>query len=265
MSDLSHKINAALMAHDPAEKAALARAVYRDWQAGKLDFFFVDGPPERPGRPDKPELLHPTKMPKRRKAGSAGNRQALLHAVCHIELNAIDLALDMACRFGAQMPKDFTGDWLKVADDEARHFTMVNERLKEMDSFYGAMPAHDGLWESAMATAHDLPARLAIVPMVLEARGLDVTPAMIDRFEKFGDPASAAILSVIYSEEVDHVAAGTRWFKYLAGKENKDEQNWFQEKVQSYFKGMLKRPFNVEARDKANFPQDWYEPLADFI
>lgn len=265
MTTLSTAIIDVLLTADPVEKANGARCLFADWKNGTLKAVFDQTPPERPSRPEKPDLLHPAKMPKRRKAGSLSNKQALLHAVCHIELNAIDLALDIACRFGGQMPQDFTDDWLKIADDEARHFLMLNDRLKEIDCFYGALPAHDGLWESAMATAKDLPARLAIVPMVLEARGLDVTPAMIDRFQKFGDQKSADILSTIYTEEVAHVAAGAKWFRYLAKKNQQQEQEWFQSLVSHYFKGILKRPFNVDARTKANFPQDWYDPLADML
>lgn len=265
LPDLSYHICQALLACDPHKKAALARQVYAYWSKDKLQHHFNHTPPTRPGRPEKPELLAPGKMPKRRKAGSTSNRIALLHAVCHIELNAIDLALDIVARFGTVMPTEFTTDWLKVADDEARHFSMVNSRLQEMGSHYGALPAHDGLWESSMATQDNLAARLAIVPMVLEARGLDVTPDMIARFEKFGDSQSAEILRIIYTEEVSHVAAGSKWFRFLADKENKQHEDWFQTLVQHYFKGLLKPPFNVPARDKANFPQDWYMPLAELL
>lgn len=257
----------ALNACDVSEKAALARRACALWQTGELDFTFDQSPPDRPGRPEKPALVHPSDMPKRRKSGSLSNRQALLHAVCHIECNAIDLALDIVARFGADMPRSFTDDWMQVADDEARHFTMVNDRLVEMGSYYGALPAHDGLWESAQQTVADLPARLAIVPMVLEARGLDVTPAMRERFTKYGDQKSADILGIIYREEISHVAAGSRWFKYLANKSGRNgaqEKDWFREKVDQYFRGQLKPPFNVPARTKAEMPEDWYAPITDF-
>ncbi|WND02276.1 ferritin-like domain-containing protein [Temperatibacter marinus] len=262
---LSFALCDALAESIPDKKVEKARQVYSDWMKDRLSFDFSTSPPKRPGRPDQPTLLSPSQMPKRRKAGSLGNRIALLHAVAHIEFNAIDLALDIVGRFGHLMPKAFTDDWLKVADDEARHFTMINDRLCYFNSFYGALPAHDGLWESSMATAHDLAARLAIVPMVLEARGLDVTPSMVERFRHFQDPLSADILEQIYTDEVSHVEAGTVWFRYLCEKENKDHKAWYQDLVKTYFKGLLKRPFNVDARTRANLPHDWYDPLADLI
>ena len=152
-------------------------------------------------------------MPKRGKGGSERGRVAMLHALAHIEFAAIDLAFDLAGRFGADFPPAFTSDWLGVGADEAMHFALLDRRLRALGSYYGAMPAHDGLWEAAEATAGDVMARLAVVPMVLEARGLDVTPATIERFSAAGDERSAAILARIYRDEIRHVAAGCRWFK----------------------------------------------------
>lgn len=246
-------------------KAELAREVAAAWRAGTLAFAFTTQPPIRPARPDQPVLLLPGAMPKRRKGGTDANRRALLHAVAHIELNAIDLAFDIVARFGAQMPRSFTDDWIQVGDDEARHFTMLGSRLKAVDSFYGDLPAHDGLWQSAQDTSADLAARLAIVPMVLEARGLDVTPRMVDQFRGAGDSASAEVLQTIYEEEVAHVAAGTRWFKYLAKKQSRDAEVWFQELVREYFNGQLRKPFNKPARSKAGMPVSFYEPLAEML
>ena len=246
-------------------KAEVAREVAAQWRTGKLAFEFDTEPPLRPSRPSQPVLLAPSDMPKRRKAGSDSTRRALLHAVAHIELNAIDLAFDMVARFGGLMPRSFTDDWIGVGDDEARHFSLLNARLKAIESFYGDLPAHDGLWQSAMDTKDSLPARLAIVPMVLEARGLDVTPKMIEQFTNNGDQTSAEVLQIIYEEEVAHVAAGTRWFKYLAKKGNLDADSWFHELVQSYFKGQLRRPFNTSARNRAGMPVSFYEPLADLL
>ncbi|MDG1859611.1 MAG: ferritin-like domain-containing protein, partial [Emcibacteraceae bacterium] len=217
--------------------------------------------PKRPGRPEKPELLSPHNMPKRRKAKSNAGRIAMLHAIAHIELNAIDLAWDMVLRFGKDMPKEFIDDWVKVADDEARHFKILNDLLIEMDSFYGALPAHDGLWQSAEETAHDLLARLAIVPLVLEARGLDVTPTLINKFNSAGDQKSVSALEIIYRDEIDHVRAGQRWFHYLCEKKTLDPQKTYQELVNKYFKGSLKPPFNKQARDAAGFEEDYYLPL----
>ncbi len=262
-SDLSEGLCAVLNTGNAQDKAATVHKLHKLWCGGALDFTFSKSPPDRPNRPSKPELLDPTKMTKRRKGGSITNRQAIMHAVCHIELNAIDLAIDIVCRFGADMPRDFTDDWIKVADDEARHFLMIHERLTDLGSHYGAMPAHDGLWQSAQATANDLSARLAIVPMVLEARGLDVTPNMIDRFNRFDDKKSAAVLTVIYDDEISHVACGTKWFNHVAESQGLDPQKLFQQKVTEFFRGYIKPPFNKSARDAANFPQDWYLPLVD--
>ncbi len=257
--------NAVLLTAEAAEKAQMARLAAQAWQAGDLAFSFAQPPADRPARPAKPELLPPTKMPRRRKGGTEANRRALLHAVAHIELNAIDLAFDIVARFGATMPRDFSDDWVQVGDDEARHFMLLSDRLAEFDCAYGDLPAHDGLWQSAYDTRESLSARLAIVPMVLEARGLDVTPQMIGQFRRQGDNASADALSIIYTEEVGHVAAGTRWFHYLAEQKQKKPDTWFHELVTSYFRGQLKRPFNKPARNKAGMPVSFYETLADML
>ena len=262
-SDIGSAAIAVLKTTDPVGKAAMARRVFEAWDEGLLDFCFKCSPPLRPCRPEKPELLPQYEMPKRRKAGTDTNKAALLHAVAHIELNAIDLAFDIVARFGESMPRAFTDDWLKVGDDEARHFILIETRLKELNSFYGAMPAHDGLWQSATATKDSLAARLAVVPMVLEARGLDVTPMMISRFERFGDQNSADILKIIYEEEVSHVAAGQKWFLAVAKEQSMEPEAYFQELVKRYFKGKLKRPFNEAARQKAGLFPTWYESLAD--
>lgn len=251
-----------LNCEDATEKAAIARLVAANWQSGELLHDFTETPPERPARPTKPELLPPSEMPRRRKAGNDSNRRALLHAVAHIELNAIDLAFDIVARFGNIMPNGFTNDWIGVGDDEARHFTLINNRLKAMESFYGELPAHDGLWQSSMATADNLPARLAVVPMVLEARGLDVTPSMIKQFKNVGDIQSAEVLQTIYDDEIGHVRVGSQWFKYVAEKLQKNPEIWFQELVTKYFRGHLKPPFNEAARNQAGLPTEYYGPLA---
>ncbi|WCL52775.1 ferritin-like domain-containing protein [Gimibacter soli] len=248
-----------------AEKAATARAAAAAWRAGSLAATYDTPPPDRPARPARPELLLPADMPKRRKAGTADNRRALIHAVAHIELNAIDLAFDIVARFGGEMPRAFTDDWIGVGDDEARHFGLLSARLAALDCTYGDLPAHDGLWQAATATAHDIAARLAVVPMVLEARGLDVTPQMIDRFARLGDAESAAALQTIYDEEVGHVEAGSRWFHHLCAIEGAEPEEKFQSLVRTYFKGLLKRPFNRPARDSAGLPFSFYDPLADML
>ncbi len=219
-------------------------------------------PPLRPARPEHPVLRPPRDMPRRRNFGAPAGRVALLHALAHIELNAIDLAWDLVARFGdSGLPRAFFDDWLGVAAEEAEHFALLASRLDTLGSAYGALPAHDGLWEAAAATAHDLIARLAIVPLVLEARGLDVTPEMILRLERAGDCASAAILARIYRDEIGHVAVGLRWFDRLCHERGLDPEAAFHDRVRRYFSGALKPPFNREARDQAGLPAAYYEPL----
>ncbi len=206
----------------------------------------------------------PAKVPRRRISSSPGGRIALLHAIAHIELNAIDLALDMAGRYGAEaMPFDFVRDWIAVADDEARHFLMLEDRLRELDSFYGALPAHDGLWQAAEATIADLPGRLAIAPLVLEARGLDITPQLIMRLEAVGDSRTAGCFKIIYEDEIGHVATGKRWFDFVCGLDRRDPVSSWQNLVRRYFRGQLKPPFNLEARKAARFSAAFYGPLAE--
>ena len=192
---LTAHLAGALSITDPVEKAGQTRLLVAGWRDGSIAGLGTTPPPDRPGRPARPELKPPREVPRRRIGPSAGGRIALLHAIAHIELNAIDLALDMACRYAdTDLPRAFFDDWLGVADDEARHFLMLNDRLAKLDATYGDLPAHDGLWQAAQETAHDLLARLAIAPLVLEARGLDVTPAMIDRLRAVGDDESADAL-----------------------------------------------------------------------
>jgi uncharacterized ferritin-like protein (DUF455 family) len=218
----------------------------------------------RPARPIRLELRPPRDMPKRRNFGSFAGRIALLHALEHIELNAIDLGWDIIARFAAaETPREFFDDWVDVAAEEAEHFALLNDRLRALGSAYGELPAHDGLWEAAAATAHDLVARLAIVPLVLEARGLDITPEMIRRLERAGDLASAGILRRIYEDEIGHVAVGARWFERLCRQRGLNPEAAFRDNVRRYFTGALKPPFNREARDVAGLPAAYYEPLAE--
>jgi len=247
---------------DAAAKARRTQCHAAAWRAGRLDWSFDALPPDRPARPLHPELLPPNRMPKRGKAGSLAARVALLHALAHIELNAIDLAWDLLARFGAEMPRPFADDWVRVADEEALHFLLLEQRLHDLGSHYGALPAHDGLWEAAQVTAHDLLARLAVVPQVLEARGLDVTPQTIERLERAEDTESAAILGRIYRDEIGHVAAGNRWFRHLCDRRGEPPAAAFHAAVKRYFRGDLKPPFNDPARLEAGLSPDFYEPLA---
>ena len=202
-------------------------------------------------------------MPKRRAFGSQAGRIALLHALAHIELNAIDLGWDIVARFaGAGLPHDFFDDWVGVAAEEAGHFELLEARLADFGARYGDLPAHDGLWEAAAATADDLLDRLAIVPLVLEARGLDVTPPIAARLERAGDMPSAAILHHIYRQEIGHVAVGQRWFERVCRDRGLTPEQVFRERVKRCFKGDLKPPFNHAARAAAGFPVTYYGPLA---
>lgn len=247
---------------NPVAKALSARQLYSDWQVGKFPEIGRDRMPGLPARPDRPLLLAPREMPRRRKGGGAANRIALLHAIAHIELNAIDLSVDIAGRFGPDHGEAFVGDWLSVADDEARHFTMLQQRLKSLGASYGDLPAHDGLWEAARETGHDVCARLAVAHTVLEARGLDVTPPMIERMFRFGDTESASILETILSEEIRHVRLGLTWFDRIARTRGKTLSTYWQLLVRTHFRGNLKPPFNAEARQSAGMHPQLYEPLA---
>lgn len=257
---------AVLEESNPETKAALSAQALASMAQTHLDLTPSGKPPERPARPAKPELRLPRDMPRRRKAQSLQGRIALLHALAHIELNAIDLAWDIILRFAPCLPdaeqEEFIRDWAGVAADEGRHFMLLQARLREYGTSYGDLPAHDGLWESATMTAHDLLARLAVVPLVLEARGLDVTPGMIVQLRQAGDEASAAIVATIHDEEIAHVAAGHKWFLRVCTKKRLDPQDTWQKLVQEFFKGALKKPFNAASRERAGFPSDWYEPLA---
>jgi uncharacterized ferritin-like protein (DUF455 family) len=187
-------IGAALRTCEPYAKVRAARRVARDWRLGRLDLAFPHAMPVRPGRPAHPRLLAPREMPRRGRGQSLKGRIALFHALAHIEFVAIDLALDMAGRFGPEMGEPFVSGFLAVAADEAMHFVLLDRHLRTMGSHYGALPAHDGLWSAAHVTRHDVAARLAIVPMVLEARGLDVTPHTLERVREAGDERGARIL-----------------------------------------------------------------------
>lgn len=262
MTNISIACRSVLETAEPTEKLMQARKVARDWRLGRLAHEFDTEMPDRLARPAAPELLPPNQMPKRKKAGSEKMRVALLHALAHIEFVAIDLAFDMAGRFGNEYPRQFVDDWLSVGADEAMHFAILNRRLKQLGSHYGAMPAHDGLWEAAEATSHESLARLAVVPMVLEARGLDITPSTVERFIAQGDSASAAILNRIYNDEIRHVSVGTRWFKWGCAEHNYPPAQHWQNLVKLYFRGSLKPPFNDSAREASGLTQDFYKFIA---
>ncbi|WP_298499896.1 ferritin-like domain-containing protein [uncultured Maritimibacter sp.] len=251
---------------DGREKAARSRQHAATWFAARAAGTPLPvgtaSPPDNPARPDKPELLDPRDVPRRR-TGSPEGRIALLHAIAHIELNAVDLHWDIIPRFtDTSMPMGFYDDWVKAADEEAKHFGLVCDALENLGSFYGALPAHAFMWRAASDTHTDFMGRLAVVPMVLEARGLDVTPGMIKIFEQAKDELALKALRTIYAEEVAHVAYGSKWFHFLCGRENLDPKDAFHDLVQRYFHGALKPPFNEEKRAEAGLPPDFYWPLA---
>ncbi|WP_415233757.1 ferritin-like domain-containing protein [Pseudorhodobacter sp.] len=252
---------------DGRAKTALGRKHAATWlaarAAGSALPIGTAAPPMRPARPDAPALLPPRDMPRRR-PGSPTGRLALLHAVAHIELNAVDLHWDIIARFThVPMPLGFYDDWVRAADDEAKHFNLMCDCLEGLGSHYGALPAHAGMWRAAEDTVDDLFGRLAVVPMVLEARGLDVTPGMIEVFEKAGEAAPIAALKTIYAEEVSHVAYGSKWFNWLCGRDGLDPKEAFHTLVRRYFHGTLKPPFNEEKRAEAGLPPDFYWPLTE--
>lgn len=244
-------IRGALLAAEPAAKVRAARQVARDMRRGRLAFVFEQPMPDHPARPASPQLLPPNRMPKRGRGGSERARQALWHALAHIEFTAIDLALDMAGRFGPEMGEAFVADFLAVAADEAMHFALLDRHLRAMGSHYGALPAHEGLWQAAQRTSHDVAARLAIVPMVLEARGLDVTPATLARVRAQGDARGARILERILDDEIHHVALGVKYLAVCAQAREQDPDSLWISLVRQHFRGGLKPPFNDSARSTA--------------
>lgn len=254
-SDLFAAALRCLSATDPEQKFALTRQTAADFRAGKLNA--ANGGDQSvaaisvPGRPQRPLLIEPRKLAQRG-LGSAEGRAALVHAIAHIEFNAINLAWDAVYRFRG-MPDAFYADWVGVADDEARHFRLLSDRLVELDHHYGDFDAHDGLWEMAVVTANSCLQRMALVPRVLEARGLDVTPGMIRRLRGVGDDATADILEIILCEEVAHVAAGSRWFAWCCAQNGVDPETRFAELLETHMHGSLRGPFNIEARLNAGF------------
>jgi uncharacterized ferritin-like protein (DUF455 family) len=260
---------AVLASANPATKAKVALQAADALQRlpASAGFDTPAGLRDRPARPEKPALVAPGRTPRRR-LGATEGRVALLHALAHIEFNAIDLAFDMVARFSAEMAEAgldagrFVADWSAIGADEARHFLMLSGRLAALGAAYGDLPAHDGLWQAAVATRDDALARLAVAPMALEARGLDVTPAMAEKLDEAGDSESADILRVIHAEEVGHVAAGVRWFTALCRVRGLQPADAFGNLIAERLSGGLKPPFNVEAREAAGFPRSFYEAAA---
>ena len=260
--DISTAIRAVLLTGEARAKVKATRRLVRDWRRGRIARGYSVAMPERPAWPEQLELLAPGRMPKRGRGGSQRNRIALWHSLAHIEFVAIDLALDMVGRFGGEMEEAFTADFLRVAAEEAMHFALIERKLRSLGSHYAALPVHDGLWSAAHDTRHDVAARLAVVPMVLEARGLDVTPAMLERVRAQGDESGARILERILDDEIRHVRAGSTHFSAHCAKEGLDPDDHWKFLVKMHFGGMLKPPFNDSARHAAGLSRECYGALA---
>ncbi len=235
---------------EPAAKVAAARAI--DTGSGHSGSHLeLTTPNGVPGRPARPALVAPAQLEARKPATREG-RAALLHALAHIEFNAIDLALDAAWRF-AGLPEAYYGDWLRVAAEEAHHFTLLRAHLQSLAFDYGDFPAHDGLWQMAERTRHDVLARIALVPRTLEARGLDAAPPLRDKLAAAGDARAAEILELILRDEVGHVAIGNQWFRWLCHERGVDPESTYRELAATHHAPRLRGPFNLEARRRAGF------------
>lgn len=253
MADFFRRVEAAILESDPGAKCDQAAALLQAWNEGcRIDDATRPVLPiDDPGRPAQPRLVDPRRLERRSFACEQG-RIRMLHAFTHIEFNAINIALDAVYRF-RRMPPAFVADWLRVATDEARHFGLLQAELRVRGSGYGEFPAHRGLWDMVCKTRGDLLHRMALVPRVMEARGLDVTPAMIGRFRQFGDDAAAAILEVIYRDEIGHVRIGDYWFRQQCDQQGFDAEETFRQLVGTYLGGRLRGPFNRRARIEAGF------------
>jgi len=253
MQNLFNIAQQCLTASEPDIKCQQTRAASKAWLAGELTIINDVEPIAigEPGRPPKPELVQPKEL-RQRKTGNQEGHAALIHSIAHIEFNAINLAWDAVYRF-RDMPKQFYVDWIKVAYEEAYHFGLLRDHLRSMGHEYGDFPAHNGLWEMAQQTAHDGMVRMALVPRVLEARGLDVTPGMIKRLTQRGDHRAVEILDIILADEIGHVEVGTRWFRYFCQQRSLDPEKIFAELIEKYMKGAVRGPFHYAAREQAGF------------
>jgi len=242
------------------EKLQLTAKLANDWQADQLDWRSTVQPELHCGRPEKPELVSPRKV-KQRNPKSPEGRARLLHAIVHIEFSAINLALDHAARFPGQ-PRAYYDDWIGVAAEEAEHFSLLRARLQALGHDYGDFPAHDGLWQMAEKTSNDLLARMALVPRLLEARGLDATPPIQRRLAAAGDEASARVLDIILHDEIAHVGLGDRWFRELCGQRGLPAEITYRNLLQTYDAPWPQSPMNEAARLQAGFSADELAALA---
>ncbi|MHB1236339.1 MAG: ferritin-like domain-containing protein [Gallionella sp.] len=245
-----------LAENDPARKAAGVRLLAKAWLSGEIGLDTDAAPAARqtiPGHPVKPELVAP-RLVKRRSMITPEGRAILIHALAHIEFNAINLALDATWRF-AGMPREYYADWLQVADEEALHFSLLAGHLQAQGYAYGDFPAHSSLWEMAAKTQHDILARIALVPRTMEARGLDATPQVRAKLAQAGDMAAAAILDIILRDEISHVAIGNRWYNWLCEQRALEPVATYARLAAEYRAPVLRGPFNLPARRAAGFSE----------
>lgn len=248
--------HSALMACEPADKVAQVRELMAAWQAGELNMEAGEAVQRiaEPGRPKNLQLVRPRDLPQRKPASREG-RAVLFHALTHIEFNAINLALDAVYRFRS-MPRDYVDNWLQVADEEALHFELLSKHLQDLDCHYGDYPGHNGLWEMAMKTDHDVLARMALVPRCLEARGLDVNPGIQAKLLKVGDEEGVGLLEIIMRDEIGHVAIGNRWFLYCCQQAKLEPMSTYQQLLDQYMDHPQRPPFAIEARREAGFSEE---------
>jgi uncharacterized ferritin-like protein (DUF455 family) len=258
----------ALAMSDAAAKARAAQALGQLSREAADDAFGIEeaivATVAVPGRPERPELVPPQRAARRRALHTPAGRAVMIHALAHIEFNAINLALDAAWRFPG-MPADYYRDWLRVAHEEALHFGLLAEHLAGLGFAYGDFPAHNSLWEMAEKTSADALARMALVPRTLEARGLDASPAVRAKLADAGDHAAAAIIDIILRDEVGHVAIGNRWYRWLCARQGLDPLATYPELASRYGAPRLRPPFNLRARREAGFDDEelaWLEASA---
>ncbi len=246
------------------EKLEMVSKLQERWEAGELDLSSTDKPDVavEAGRPAQPELVPPRSLPPRH-FGTVEGHAALIHSITHIEFNAINLALDAIYRFRG-LPRNYYDDWITVAADEVHHFTLLRNHLRSLNYDYGDFPAHSGLWEMAKTTAHDVLVRMALVPRLLEARGLDVSPAIMQRLARYGDQQAVRILRVILRDEVNHVEIGNRWYHFLCQQREIDSLKTFGNLIRRYARNAVKGPFNRPARLEAGFAEAEMALLTEF-
>lgn len=250
---------------NPAHKVALTEQAVRAWRDGQLECSSLSAPLPigAPGRPEQPVLVMPREVPTR-SLGTPLGQAALIHAIAHIEFNAINLALDAVYRF-RDMPAEFYRDWLKVAGEEAYHFSLLSARLRALGYAYGDFSAHDGLWEMAQETAYDVLVRMALVPRVLEARGLDATPKIIARLQAIGDKDTSEIVQIILRDEIGHVAIGTHWFHYLCQQRDLEPRATFRQLLALHLRGQVRGPLHRAARLQAGFTEEEMDELEGLV